>query len=114
MRCRIDFSSLVVALLCVLPTMARADSFKYSFTSDVGNFSFNTGNLLTRTEVFSPKPFTLEGVTFDFGSVVFSSSLGGACFLFGTSNVSGNCEGAALRAPSWEFDATFSNLIGVG
>jgi hypothetical protein len=113
---RIGFSSLIAALLFELPTIARADSFAYTFSSNVAHFSFTEPSLLTTDQTLSILPLKLQGATFVNASVAFFTNGGQneACFLFGTANVTGNCNTAAITSPFSEFDAEFLNATSVG
>jgi hypothetical protein len=102
---------LVVSIL-VLPTIARADSFTYTFSSDVGHFTFTEPTLLTMDQTLSISPITIQGATFTFASLAVID--GEQCFLFGTSNVTGNCSAVSVTSPFSFFFAFFPNVNGVG
>ena len=108
-------TTLIAVLLFVLPTIARADSFTYAFTSSGGHFSFTEPSLITTTQIpFSIPPFRLEGLTFVYATVVVSGST--ECFLFGTAGVTSDCSNdSASTMPSFSgFFTTFKNVNGLG
>jgi hypothetical protein len=110
----VGFSAFVGIVLLLLPTMARADPFLYSFTSTAGSFSFTEPSLLTTSGIFSISPFTLDGATFDYANLQVSGS--NDCFLFGTSGVTGVCRFGTLplNTNAADFTATFTNATAVG
>jgi hypothetical protein len=113
---RIGFSTLVVASLLVLPAISRADSFTYELTSSVGHFSFTEPSLITTNQTLSILPFKLQGAAFVYASVSFLTENGQneICFLFGTSNVSGDCNSASYTPPFSIFGAEFLAPTSVG
>ncbi len=124
---RIVFSTLVVVLLFVLPTIARADSFTYTFSSNVAHFSFTESNLLTTDQTLTISPLTLrtrdcpscplsQSATFVNASVAFFPNGGQieTCFLFSTANSTGNCNSANETSPFSSFDMGFYNATSVG
>jgi hypothetical protein len=115
---RIGFSTLIAAFLFVLPAIARADSFTYTFTTSGGRFSFTVPSLITTDQTLSILPFKLQGVTFEHASVIFFTENSDLeeCFLFGTANVTGDdCNfGVSLTPPFSYFGAEFLAATTVG
>ncbi len=113
---RIGFLTLVVASLLVLPAISRADSFTYEFTSSVGHFAFTEPTLITSNQTLSIVPFKLQGATFVYASAFFLTENGQneICFLFATSNVSGDCNSASYTPPYSIFGMEFLAPTSVG
>ena len=104
--------AMLITLLFILPAIARADSFTYTFSSDVAHFTFTEASLLTMDQTLSISPITIQGATFTYASLVFTG--GEQCFLFGTTNVTGNCNTVSESSPFSLFGAYFPNVNGVG
>lgn len=113
---RIGFSTLSAALLLVLPTIARADSFTYSFNSDVAHFSFTEPGLLATGQTLFVPSLKLQGATFVYASLAFLpyGDATSMCFMFGTANVTGNCASVSYTEPYSFFNAEFLNATSVG
>jgi hypothetical protein len=112
MRIKTGISTLL--LLLILPTLARATSYTYSFNSDVANFSFKQPSLTTTSQILSIHPFKLDGVLFTYADVLVSG--GFTCFQFGTEGISGDCENwnSPFPSPFSEMQMTFADVTGAG
>jgi PEP-CTERM motif-containing protein len=112
MHTKTHLRGILVLSLLALPILARADSFTYTFSSDVAKFSFTVPSLLTVDQTILISPVSIQGATFTFAS--FAVAGGEQCFLFATSNVTGNCNAVSETAPFSLFNASFPNVNGIG
>jgi len=67
-------------LLLVVHVIARAATFQYQFTTNVGSFSFTESSLITSAQTLSFSPFTLNGLTFTQTRCQRTRHLRGICF----------------------------------